>query len=273
MNVLPMVAQSLLAALEMFWSILWALVLGFALSGIIMAFVPKKRISALLGKAGPRELAWAMLLGAASSSCSYAAAAMAHSLFRKGAHIISAFAFLIASTNLVLELSLVLWLLMGWQFVVAEFVGGVLVVAIMAILMRLLPFQSFFLREEDEGGAPEKLHDPRTLEGWKAAARAFVSEWKMIGKDVAIGCVVSGALMTLVPTHVWQALFLSSSSGGMAKAIENAFVGPLVSVLSFVCSVGNIPLAAALYHGGIGFGGAVSFIYADLIIIPLLLVY
>jgi uncharacterized membrane protein YraQ (UPF0718 family) len=287
MMLVNQVLQSLYAAAGMFWSILWALILGFGISGIVMAFVPKSKMAAILGKPKPDEIALATFFGSVSSSCSYAAASMSRTLFQKGAHIIPALAFMLASTNLVLELSLILWVMMGWQFVVAEFIGGMILVAIMSILMTFFgPLADFEKKRKElnqnseaEGDKEEETTaDPKTLAGWREAARAFVGEWQMIGKDVAIGVIISGFLMTFVPDSFWQSLFLrngaaSDESLNVWRLIENAFVGPLVSMVSFVCSVGNIPLANVLYHGGIGFGGALSFIYADLIIIPLILIY
>lgn len=276
---LRLIGQGLFAGAGMFWSILWALILGFFLSGIIMAFVSKKRMVGLLGKPGPKELALAVFFGAISSSCSYAASSMTKSLFQKGAHIIPALAFLLASTNLVVELSLVLWLLMGWQFLAAEFIGGIILVIIMAGMMRLIgPLDEFKkhqqkLSNEKSGAAPSEAADPKTLEGWRRAIQFSYKEWRMIWKDVALGSIISGFLMVFVPDEVWRSLFMQAESGSLLKIVENAFVGPLVSVVSFVCSVGNIPLASVLYHGGIGFGGTISFIFADLIIIPLILVY
>lgn len=279
---------SLYAAAGMLWEIFWALVLGFALSGVVMAFVPKKKIARALGRSGAKELGIAAFFGMISSSCSYAAAAMARSLFQKGAHIVPALAFMLASTNLVIELSAVLWVLMGWQFVVAELVGGLILILIMAALMRFFgPLKAFEEKQQQlshgDGGslaADDEAADWRTLEGWRKAARAFVMEWRMIWQDIVIGVVVSGFLMVLVPDRFWQALFLQNQNGvgsasgvSVPQIVENALVGPLVSVVSFVCSVGNIPLASVLYHGGIAFGGAISFIYADLIIIPMILVY
>ena len=276
------VGKSLYAAAGMFWSMFWALVLGFGLSGVIIAFVPKRRFIRLLGKPGPKELGLAISLGVVSSSCSYAAAAMSRNLFKKGAHIIPALAFLLASTNLVIELSAVLWIMLGWQFVAAEFLGGIILVFLMAVLMRLFaPLDAFEIKQREYAERSEDqevLSDPRTLDGWRAVARAFLVEWQMLWKDIALGVVIAGVLMVLVPDHFWQSLFLQdtgTSAGGINvfQLVENAMLGPIVSVLSFVCSVGNIPLAAVLFHGGISFGGAISFIYADLIIIPLILIY
>ncbi len=272
--ILTLIGQSLYAAAAMLWQILWALVLGFALSGAIIAFVPRGKIARALGTPGPSALARALLFGAASSSCSYAAASMSRSLFRKGAHIVTALAFMLASTNLVVELSAVLWIFLGWRFVLAEFVGAILLVFIMALLMRafapLAEFEKYRDAAQKQDG--DSLADPRTLEGWREAAREFAMELKMLWREIAIGILISGFLMTWVPDSFWQTLFLQGS-GTALRHLENALVGPLVSVLSFICSVGNIPLAGVLYRGGISFGGALSFIYADLIIVPLILIY
>jgi len=281
-----LVGHSLVESATMFWSILWALILGFILSAITMAFVPTKKIISSLGKAGPREIGLAVFLGAISSSCSYAAASMTRSLFQKGAHIITALAFMFASTNLVFEMSLILWLMLGWQFVLAEFIGGLILVCIMSLLAQLfLPMEEFEnirikLNSSTFSGhsnVSEQTNDPRTLAGWQAVAQAFVMEWQMIWKDIAFGILASGFLMIFVPEHIWQTLFMQKNSNANwsenIQLIENALLGPLVSIISFVCSIGNIPLAGTLYKGGIKFSGALSFIYADLIIIPLILIY
>lgn len=274
-----LVGRALFAALGMLWNMFWALVLGFVLSGIIQVFVSKKKLAHMLGKPGLRELGLATFFGAASSSCSYAAATMMKNLLQKGAHIVPAMAFLIASTNLVLELSLVIWALMGGVFVLAEFLGGILLVMVMAVLMKLfgplkaMPVTHTYSMEIEEGSA-----DPRTWEGWRQAAQGFVMEGQMIWKEIILGVAISGFLMVFVPDSFWQFLFLqrgheASYQLNLPQIIENAFIGPLVSVLSFVCSVGNIPLASMLYHEGIAFSGALSFIYADLIVLPLILIY
>jgi uncharacterized membrane protein YraQ (UPF0718 family) len=272
MHFVELIGKSLFAAAGMFWLIFWALILGFMISGAVQAFVSKKRMAELLGRSDLKSIALASFFGATSSSCSYAATSMARTLFQKGAHIVPALAFMIASTNLVLELSIVLWTLMGWQFVLAEFVGGGVLILLVAVLMKAFgPLRAFEAKRaeldaEDEMEDDSELPSPMTREGWAIAARSFVSEWKMIWKDVVLGVLISGFLMVFVSDSFWQSLF----RGGR---IGNALVGPIVSMLSFVCSVGNIPMANVLYHGGIGFGGAIAFIYADLIIIPLILIY
>ena len=285
MIILDAIGKGLYAAAGMFWTILWALILGFALSGVVMAFVSKSKMVRLLGKPGPKEIGLALFFGAVSSSCSYAAAAMARSIFQKGAHIIPALAFMLASTNLVVELSAILWIMMGWQFVLAEFFGGIILVFVMAGLMGwLAPLQEFEKRrsafdhltqEHGHEATADVPADPRRLEGWRRVARSFTMEWRMIWKDIALGVVIGGFVMALVPDTFWQTLFLQNGSEthGMLQIVENSLVGPIISAVSFVCSIGNIPVASALYHGGITFGGTISFIYADLIIIPLILVY
>ena len=280
MKVLSLIQESFYAAAGMFWNMFWALVLGFALSGVVTSFVSKKKIAGMLGRAGLREMGLALFFGMSSSSCSFAASAMARSLFRKGAHIIPTLAFMLASTNLVIELSTVLWVMMGWQFVVAEFIGGIILVFIMAALMRLFgPLKEFELKQQElSASLPVSDDETVAVERWRNVAKVFVSEWQMIWKDIILGVLVSGFLMVFVSDHFWQSLFLqvhasNSSQFHFYQSVENGLVGPLISVVSFVCSVGNIPLASVLYHGGITFGGAVSFIYADLIIIPLILIY
>ncbi|WP_423821757.1 permease [Salinisphaera sp. SPP-AMP-43] len=280
MDLISTLGDTLYTIAGMFWKILWALVLGFAISGAVQAFVPKRRMVQVMGDDSPASLARAGFFGAISSSCSYAAAAMSRSVFLRGAHITAALAFMIAATNLVIELGFVLWSLMGWQFVVAEFAGGVLLIVITALLMKIAAPTSAFARlrdaqsEERDGDA--EVPSLTSLAGWRQAAANFVMDWSMIWKDIAIGVIVAGALVVWVPDDFWQALFLSGGadqSVSLLQMIENALVGPLVAVVSFVCSVGNVPLAAALFNGGITFGGALAFIYGDLIVIPMLLVY
>ena len=276
-------------AFAMFWEILWALILGFGLSAIVQAVVSKRQMSALLPDASPRSLAIAAGLGAASSSCSYAAVALARSLFRKGADFTAAMAFQFASTNLVAELGIVMALLIGWQFTAAEFVGGLLMVAVIGLLYRL--FLSRELVDEArrqaerniagsmEGHAAmdmsvhggslwQRIASPR---GFTAISHYFVMDWAAIWRDIAGGLLIAGALMAWVPPHVWQSFFLVQHP--VAALVWGPLIGPLVAVLSFVCSVGNVPLAAILWNGGISFGGVLSFIYADLIVIPILNIY
>jgi uncharacterized membrane protein YraQ (UPF0718 family)/YHS domain-containing protein len=281
------VGRSLREGFYMLWDTLWALVLGFGLSGAVQAFASRQAMQRRLGGHGPAAVARASLYGMASSSCSYAASAMARSLFLRGADFLAAMVFMFASTNLVVELGLVLAVLIGWQFVAAEFVGG----AIMIVL--LVVFGSLWLRgralsearvhaaaaaaDNGHGDAEEALEREgwkrriTSLGGWADAAGYTISDLTMLRREMAVGFAVAGFLSVLVPAGVWSSIFLRGH--GFLTTLENVAVGPFVALISFVCSVGNVPLAAALWRGGISFGGVVAFVFADLIAFPLLLVY
>ncbi|MFT3863586.1 MAG: permease [Solirubrobacterales bacterium] len=292
------IEQSLLMAYEVWW----ALVLGFAISGIVQAWVPRAKIEASLAGTGFAPIAKATGLGAASSSCSYAAIAIARSLFAKGASAITSLAFQFASTNLVWELGLVLWVLMGWQFTLAEFVGGLVMIALMAVLLRR--FVSPALEERarkhaeeaagegghehhDHGGHDHGAHDHgdgggsaaarplresvRSAAAWREVAGNFRMDWSMLWKEIAIGFLLAG-FIGLLGNDFFNVLFITDAPP-LLRTLENVVVGPLIAVLSFVCSVGNVPLAAVLWSGGIGFGGIVAFLFADLIIVPIVLAY
>jgi uncharacterized membrane protein YraQ (UPF0718 family) len=275
---------------SMTWEITWALILGFTLSAVVQAVVRRSAVIRLLGDDRARTLAVAAGLGAASSSCSYAAVALARSLFRKGASFTAAMAFEIASTNLVIELGVILALLMGWQFTLAEFVGGPIMIVVLAFLFRL------FLRERmlrdaraqaDRGlaGAMEG-HAAMDMsvqgdgsfgrrlfsrDGFAAVSNVFVMEWAAIIRDLVIGLLIAGAIAAWVPDSFWRAFFFAGHP--LAAKLWGPLIGPAVAIISFVCSIGNVPLAVVLWKGGISFGGVVAFIFADLIIAPILLIY
>jgi uncharacterized membrane protein YraQ (UPF0718 family)/YHS domain-containing protein len=271
-------------ALRMAWEVWWALVLGFALSGIVQAWVPRERLRAALGGRGVREAALATGLGAASSSCSYAAIAIAKSLFEKGASLASAMAFQFASTNLVFELGIVLWLFVGWRFTLAEFVGGLLLIAAMWIALRRLVSRE---REEEVRAVAARadaghVHPTATtelplrrkvvsLQAWSDVAHNFRGDWQMLWKEIGIGFLIAG-YVSLLPRGFFNGLFLTHASGP-AKLIENVVVGPVVAAAAFVCSIGNVPLAAVLWAGGISFSGVVAFLFADLLIPPIIAYY
>ena len=271
-------------AAMMGWETFWALVMGFAVSAALQVFVKKEQMSQLFGQTNLRSMGLAIGLGAASSSCSYAAAAAARSAIRQGAALLPALAFMFASTNLVVELGAVLWLLMGWRFVLAEFVGAFVLIALLWVLARVfLPADLEFEARthaggDDEGGCchhdghSHDAGDGQQNDRWERLADAFIMDWQMLWKEIVIGFLIAGFLMALIPVEGWRALFLQSGSGWL-RLVENALVGPLIAVASFVCSVGNIPLASVLWSGGISFGGVIAFIYADLLIIPLIFVY
>jgi YHS domain-containing protein/uncharacterized membrane protein YraQ (UPF0718 family) len=278
------VGKSLLDGLGMFWETLWALVLGFALSGAVQAFVSRAEMQRALGDHRPRTVAKAGLFGAISSSCSYAASALAKTLFARGADFTAAQAFMFASTNLVVELGIVLWLLLGWQFALAEFVGGAIMIALLALVLPRVvrPAEQVAAREalaadagpqgdvEAHGALPWRQRI-RSRAGWADAAGYTISDLTMLRKELVIGFVVAGFADAAVPVDVWRALFLTGH--GFWSSLENVLLGPFLAVISFVCSVGNVPLAAALWTGGISFGGTIAFVFADLIALPLLLIY
>jgi uncharacterized membrane protein YraQ (UPF0718 family)/YHS domain-containing protein len=269
--------RSLREAFFMFWETLWPLVLGFGLAGAVQAFVPRRRMERALGDHRPGAVARASGFGMASSSCSYAASAMAKSLFAKGADFVTSMVFMVASTNLVLELGIVLVVLLGWQFAAAEFVGGPIMIALLALVGGWAFSQRRTAAARQRLDAPSGQDDEppeasvRSKAGWADAATYTVADLTMLRRELLIGYVVAGFLTVLVPAHVWSAVFLHGH--GFWTSLENVIVAPLVAVVSFVCSIGNVPLAAALWRGGISFGGVVAFIFADLITFPLLLVY
>jgi uncharacterized membrane protein YraQ (UPF0718 family) len=288
--VLTNLGDALSFALGMFWEILWALILGFALSAAVQAVVAKGEMRRLLPDASARSLVIASGLGAASSSCSYASVALARSIFRKGADFTSAMAFQFASTNLVVELGIIMTLLLGWQFTLAEFVGGPLMIGLLALLFRRFLTQQLVdeAREQAEKGLVGSMEGHaemdmsvhrsgsvwqrlRSPEGFTATANYFVMDWAAIWRDIVGGLLIAGALAAWVPESFWQRLFFEHHPT-LAK-FWGPLIGPLVAMLSFVCSIGNVPLAAVLWNGGISFGGVLAFIFADLIILPILDIY
>jgi uncharacterized protein len=271
-------------AFFMFWETLWPLVLGFTLSGAVQAFVSTDQVERAMHGHGPKTILRASVFGMVSSSCSYAATATAKSLFQKGADLVSSMVYMFASTNLVIELGIVLVVLLGWRFAAAEAVGGAVMIALLAITGGLVLREVIVdrarqrLREQDNGWnrqeAPISRPGSKNLvshDRWALGARYAITDFKMLRRELLGGYTVAGVLTALVPADVWNALF--AHGHGIWTSLENAFVGPFIAILSFVCSIGNVPLAAALWKGGISFGGVISFLFADLITFPLLLIY
>ena len=289
MSIIVSIGQALYMALSMLWEILWPLILGFTLSGIVQAIVSHQSMAKALGGDSPKNLTLATLFGIASSSCSYAAVALARSIFQKGASFTAAMAFELASTNLVIELGIILIVLMGWQFTAAEFLGGILMVIFLALIFRLTltPRLVQMAKTQAEKGLMGRMEGHAAMDmsvsggsffqkllsgkGLTAVSNYFVMDWASVWVDIVIGLLIAGALAAWVPDSFWRAFFLSNNPT-LAK-IEGPLIGPLVAMVSFVCSVGNVPLAAVLWRGGISFGGVVSFIFADLIILPILDIY
>jgi uncharacterized protein len=290
MGILDALGHALALAGSMTWQITWSLILGFTLSAVLQAVVRRDTVIRLLGDDRPRALALATGLGAASSSCSYAAVALARALFRRGANFTAAMAFEIASTNLVIELGIILALLLSWQFTLAEFVGGPIMIVLVAVAFRLFVRSRLIdaaHRQADKGlagsmeghaamdmsisGRGSFWQRMTSREGYTSVSHIFVMEWAAVIRDIAIGLLIAGAVAAWVPDSFWQHLFLTGHP--LAAKLWGPIIGPVISLLSFVCSIGNVPLAAVLWNGGISFGGVVSFIFADLIIIPILVIY
>jgi uncharacterized membrane protein YraQ (UPF0718 family)/YHS domain-containing protein len=284
LDVLHTIGDGVVNAAMMAYEVWWALVLGFLVSAVVQTWIPRERIEASLSGGGPRPVGLATGLGAASSSCSYAAVAIAKSLFQKGASAASALAFQFASTNLVWELGLVLWVLIGWQFALAEFVGGLVMIALMAIALRAFVSPRLEARAREHAQAVASGHEHhaagsdlpwsrrlRSAEAWSDVAHNFRGDWQMLWKEIGIGFLLAG-FIGLLPMDVFNVLFVTDAPPAL-RTIENVLVGPLIAVLSFVCSIGNVPLAAVLWSGGISFSGVLAFLFADLIVLPILAIY
>lgn len=287
---MPALTRAFSMAFAMGWEILWPLVLGFALSGIVQAAVSHQQMNSLLPDDKPKSIFRAMALGAASSSCSYAAVALARSIFRKGGNFTAAMAFEMASTNLVLELSIILVVLMGWQFMAAEFIGAPIMVLVLVLLFRafLSKRRVAEARHQAEKGVAGRMEGHAGMDmsvagdgpllrriaspkGFTAISHYFVMDWVSVWTDIALGLLISGAIAAWVPSGFWRGFFLVGHP--VLAKLWGPLIGPIVSMLSFVCSVGNVPLAAVLWNGGISFGGVIAFIFADLIIVPILDIY
>jgi uncharacterized protein len=290
MRVLDAIGHALAVAGSMTWQITWSLILGFTLSAVVQAVVRRETVARLLGDDRPKTLALATGLGASSSSCSYAAVALARALVRRGASFAAAMAFEIASTNLVIELGVILALLLSWQFTLAEFAGGPIMIVLVAVAFRLVVRRQLIAaaREQADKGLAGSMEGHAAMdmsvaseaslarrlgsrEGYTAVSHIFVMEWAAVIRDVVIGLLIAGAVGAWVPSSFWQHLFLTGHP--LAARLWGPVIGPVISALSFVCSIGNVPLASVLWNGGISFGGVTAFIFADLIIIPILVIY
>jgi uncharacterized membrane protein YraQ (UPF0718 family)/YHS domain-containing protein len=283
-DVISTIGEGFKQSFLMAYAVWWALVLGFAISAIVQAWVPRERVESALSGSGIGPIAKATGLGAASSSCSYAAIAIAKSLFQKGASAVTSLAFQFASTNLVWELGLVIWILIGWQFTLAEFVGGIVLIALMAILLRAFVSPKLEEQAREHAQHAQADHQHRaageqmswrerltSTAAWSDVAHNFRGDWKMLWKEITIGFLLAG-FIGLLGNDFFNALFIEDAPGPI-KLLENVIAGPIIAILSFVCSVGNAPLAAVLWSGGIGFAGVIAFIFADLIVLPIVAAY
>ena len=283
MPLLDQYANGVITAIGFFWNALWAFVLGYAISAAIQVFVPKKRLTHQMGDANLRSVSLAGLFGAVSSSCSFAALSAARSLFQKGAHFIATVAFMFASTNLVIELGVLIFLFLGWEYLAAELVGGILMIAISALLIRLTYPEKLInaakKHADDAGNQDEEDFDwkkrIKSLKGWQQVGTRFAMEWQMVWREILIGFTVAGFIAVFVPNQVWQTLFMADAASGdqanmpFLVVLENALIAPFVAAATFIGSMGNIPLATVLSAGGVSFAGIMGFIYSDLMVPPL----
>lgn len=266
----------------LFWMALWAFGFGYLISSMIQVFVTRERMRKSMGEAGATSVGLGTFFGFLSSSCSFAALATTRSLFTKGAGLVPSLAFLLASTNLVIELGIVIAVFLSWQFVVGEYVGGVLLILLMWLLVRLTYPKTLVeearakARKEEGSAEDEEIPDWRELikstRGWRMVAMRYVMEWRMVWKDVTIGFTIAGIIAAFVPKSFFEALFVGSGSPDPAfwQVLIQAVVGPVAAFFTFIGSMGNIPLAAVLYSNGVSFAGIMAFIFSDLVVFPVL---
>lgn len=273
-------SKSAVTSVGLFWMAFWAFGLGYLISSLIQVFVSRERMKRTMGESGPRSVALGTGFGFISSSCSFAALATTRALFVKGAGLIPSLAFLLASTNLVIELGIVIGVFLGWQFIVGEYVGGILLILLMWLLVRVT-FPTDLVDEarsnaresssaEESSEVPDWKDLVTSLEGWQRVANRYMMEWKMVWKDVTIGFTVAGVIAAFVPTSFFQALFVGSGGAepGFLDVLLQALVGPVAAFFTFIGSMGNIPLAAVLFDNGVSFAGIMAFIFSDLVVFP-----
>ncbi|SDK64929.1 permease [Billgrantia gudaonensis] len=278
---LPLWNEAALTSLGFFWMALWAFALGYLISSLIQVLVTQERMQRTMGTGGPRSMLLGTLFGFISSSCSFAALATTRTLFQKGAGLAPSLAFLLASTNLVVELGFVIALFLGWPFVVGEYVGGVLLILLTWALVWLTRPERLIARvrerlgadsEETASQAPDWRRKLASRQGWQEIGQTYVMEWQMVWKDVLIGFTVAGVIAAFVPEAFFQSLFLGAGDGepDFLELLAQALVGPVAAFFTFIGSMGNIPLAAVLFDNGVSFAGVMAFIFSDLVVLPVL---
>ncbi|MBW8241401.1 permease [Muricauda oceani] len=265
-----------------FWMALWAFALGYLISSMIQVFVTEKRMQDMMGDKGGKSVLLGTFFGFISSSCSFSALATSKSLFKKGASFVSSIAFLLASTNLVIELGIVISIFLGWQFVVGEYVGGIILILSSWLLIRIINPKKLIRKARERLEGPSEYHaDKKSLtekikshENWAKVGKQYGMEWKMVWKDVTVGFTIAGIVAAFVPDSFFQTLFINTGEGqrsfGFFTLLEHVIVGPFAAFLTFIGSMGNIPLAALLYGKGVSFAGVMAFIFSDLVVFPVL---
>ena len=267
-----------------FWMALWAFVLGYIISSMIQIFVTEKRMQKAMGGEESKGVLLGTFFGFISSSCSFAALASTKSLFKKGASFVSSIAFLLASTNLVIELGIIISIFLGWQFVVGEYAGGILLIGISWILIRLINPKKLIekarknLEKEDDGAGMDDSKvwkkQIQKEDAWAKVGKKYKMEWQMVWKDVTVGFTIAGIVAAFIPDSFFQALFIGSGQGttdfSLLEILEHIIIGPIVAFMTFIGSMGNIPLAALLFGKGVSFAGVMAFIFSDLVVFPIL---
>jgi hypothetical protein len=266
-----------------FWMALWAFVLGYIISSMIQIFVTEKRMQKAMGENEGKSMLLGTFFGFISSSCSFSALAGTKSIFKKGASFVSSIAFLLASTNLVIELGIIISIFLGWQFVVGEYVGGILLILISWMLIRIINPKKLIekARKNLESEEEDEMDDSKDWrkrikkeDSWARVAKKYKMEWQMVWKDVTVGFTIAGIVAVFIPDSFFQTLFINSGQGNtdftFFEILEHIIVGPVAAFLTFIGSMGNIPLAALLFGKGVSFAGVMAFIFSDLVVFPVL---
>lgn len=274
--------KSAITTLGLFWMAFWAFGLGYLISSMIQVFVTRERMRKTMGKDGPKSIGLATFFGFISSSCSFAALSTTRSLFSKGAGLAPAMAFMLASTNLVIELGIVIGVFLSWQFVVGEYVGGIILILLSWLLIKVFATDGLIkqarehAREQEDGDGDNGSKSWKELmtskDGWVQVAKKYCMEWSMVWKDVTIGFTVAGIIAVFVPESFFQSLFIGSGSKDLnfLEVLAQTAIGPVAAFFTFIGSMGNIPLAAVLFGNGVSFAGVIAFIFSDLVVFPVL---
>ncbi|ACB53507.1 hypothetical protein cce_4159 [Crocosphaera subtropica ATCC 51142] len=276
--------EAVLTSLSFFWKALWAFILGYIISSAIQVFVTRERMQKTMGKAGKKSIALGTFFGFISSSCSFSALATTKSLFKKGAGFIPSLAFLLASTNLVIELGFIIAIFLGWQFVVGEYLGGILLILFTWEIVRLTRPKKLIRKvrrklnetereteDKNNGNNPDWKEKIQSQQAWNKVAKKYFMEWGMVWKDVTFGFTVAGIIAAFVPQSFFQTLFINAGNNpGFFSILEHTLVGPLAAFFTFIGSMGNIPLASILYSNGVSFAGVMAFIFSDLVVFPVI---